>query len=62
MLEEQDLEQIGVLAHDHRQTILHSAKVLPQLKPIGTYLSMKLYCQLKPIGTYLSMKLSLLST
>ncbi|XP_052798445.1 ankyrin repeat and sterile alpha motif domain-containing protein 1B-like isoform X2 [Mya arenaria] len=36
VLEEQDLEQIGVLAHGDRQKILASTKALPQLMPIDT--------------------------
>ena len=35
-MEEQDLEQIGVLNHEHRRQILLAAKSLPQLNPIGT--------------------------
>lgn len=34
ILEEQDLEQIGVLSHEHRQKILQATKSLPPLKPI----------------------------
>ncbi|XP_052239797.1 protein phosphatase 1 regulatory subunit 12A-like isoform X3 [Dreissena polymorpha] len=34
VLEEQDLEQIGVLSHPDRCKILQSAKTLPHLKPI----------------------------
>ncbi|XP_053385251.1 ankyrin repeat and sterile alpha motif domain-containing protein 1B-like isoform X2 [Mercenaria mercenaria] len=34
ILEEQDLEQIGVLTHGHRQKILQATKNLPLLKPI----------------------------
>ncbi|KAL4224939.1 Ankyrin repeat and sterile alpha motif domain-containing protein 1B [Mactra antiquata] len=34
ILEEGDLEQIGVLSHDHRQKILQATRSLPQLQPI----------------------------
>ena len=39
IMEEQDLEQIGILDHSHRQKILEAAKFLPQITPIGKILA-----------------------
>ena len=36
IMEESDLEAIGITSAEHRKKILDSAKSLPQLTPIGT--------------------------
>ena len=34
-MEEQDLEEIGILDHSHRKKILEAAELLPRITPIG---------------------------
>ena len=45
IMEEQDLEQIGVLEHSHRKKILEAAELLPRITPIGNK-----YPRITPLG------------